>query len=642
VSALALLLFLTAAVGAAFAWVIYRADPRRWDNRVFAAIVALDACMSVLRMVVVAQGGSLTEVPVMRLCGSISSLQAYLVFEFAWAFPGRPEAPRWARLAVLAATLGNVLWMNLTDWFSTYTTFVFFMPLFLGTMALLFRSYRRATRADAAAVRLVIVAMLARWLSAMTAYAVAQRIDQGFFSGALIFEGTAAVLLSEVLIGYAVVSANLFSVRGFVAEALVHAVLALAVVAATAAAVEGVLRHVADAAVLRVLLVAVAFLPLALVLGSRELRARLGTRVLAPLDPRRALRQAILERIVHGEAVRDPRDQVGLVCGALAEVTVGGSARFLGAPGRAAPGTAGELAAADAARLASPAVAHVAREDGSALLVPVRAGEQLFGALEVSGGQLDRDSLLAGTALANHLAVKLENHALFAELEESRRLATLGSFAAAIAHDIRTPLASVQMNVQILRGKVQLPADDMEHFDIALEELARLNGAIAQLLDYAKPVRLAAAALEVREIADDAARGIAPVLSERRVSLELEIAAGLPPVRADAQRIRQVLLNLLDNAAKASQPGAAVVLRSAAADGGRVAIEVADRGRGIAATDLPRIFEPFYTTRPDGTGLGLAIVQKIVRAHSGDVLVRSIPGQGSSFTVLLPAVAGSN
>jgi two-component system sensor histidine kinase HydH len=111
----------------------------------------------------------------------------------------------------------------------------------------------------------------------------------------------------------------------------------------------------------------------------------------------------------------------------------------------------------------------------------------------------------------------------------------------------------------------------------------------------------------------------------------------VPPVRADAGRLRQVLLNLLDNAARASSPGTAVTLRGAAAGGGRVAIEVADRGKGIAPSDLARIFEPFYTTRPDGTGLGLAIVQKIVRAHAGDVVVRSTPGEGSSFTVLLPA-----
>jgi signal transduction histidine kinase len=109
------------------------------------------------------------------------------------------------------------------------------------------------------------------------------------------------------------------------------------------------------------------------------------------------------------------------------------------------------------------------------------------------------------------------------------------------------------------------------------------------------------------------------------------------PVRGDAHRLRQVFLNLLDNAAKASTPGSEVTLRGARAAGGLVSLEVADRGKGIERADLERIFEPFYTTRPDGTGLGLAIVRKLVRAHRGEVQVRSAPGQGATFTVLLPA-----
>ncbi|HET7501170.1 MAG TPA: ATP-binding protein, partial [Kofleriaceae bacterium] len=97
--------------------------------------------------------------------------------------------------------------------------------------------------------------------------------------------------------------------------------------------------------------------------------------------------------------------------------------------------------------------------------------------------------------------------------------------------------------------------------------------------------------------------------------------------------------NLVDNAAAASHPGAEVTLRVTATPDRHVAIEVEDRGRGIAADDLPRIFEPFFTTRHDGTGLGLAIVHKVIRAHGGDIKVRSTVGGGSTFTITLPSPA---
>jgi signal transduction histidine kinase len=114
-------------------------------------------------------------------------------------------------------------------------------------------------------------------------------------------------------------------------------------------------------------------------------------------------------------------------------------------------------------------------------------------------------------------------------------------------------------------------------------------------------------------------------------------------VHGDPQRLRQVLVNLVGNAAEASTPGTEVTVRASivtpATDTAQVAIEIEDRGRGINAADLPRIFEPFFTTRPDGTGLGLAICHKVVRAHGGDIQVRSAIGQGSTFTILLPAAA---
>ncbi|HEU4610872.1 MAG TPA: ATP-binding protein, partial [Kofleriaceae bacterium] len=235
----------------------------------------------------------------------------------------------------------------------------------------------------------------------------------------------------------------------------------------------------------------------------------------------------------------------------------------------------------------------------------------------------------------------LEREQAVSELEDARRLAALGSFAAAIAHDIRTPLTSISLNVQILRRKLQLSDDDREHLDIALEELERLDRSVAEILDFAKPVKLAQQPIDVGELLEATTRGLLPVLSEKGVSLHCEPGAELPNVHGDPQRLRQVLVNLVGNAADASTPGTAVTLRASihapAADAAHVAIEIEDQGRGIAAHDLPRIFEPFFTTRPDGTGLGLAICHKVVRAHGGDIQVRSTVGRGSTFTILLPA-----
>src|SRR5262249_44431823 len=140
---------------------------------------------------------------------------------------------------------------------------------------------------------------------------------------------------------------------------------------------------------------------------------------------------------------------------ALEEVTLDGKASWLRTPdlpGRLRDHLAGmevfHMLRRQAALLPGPVAAELSQVPGD-LIVPVRSGPVRPGVLVIAGGLLDRDSVLTSVTLASHLALKLENYALFHELEESRRLATLGSFAAAIAHDIRTPLTSVQMNVQI-------------------------------------------------------------------------------------------------------------------------------------------------------------------------------------------------
>ncbi|MEZ4393922.1 MAG: ATP-binding protein, partial [Polyangiales bacterium] len=222
------------------------------------------------------------------------------------------------------------------------------------------------------------------------------------------------------------------------------------------------------------------------------------------------------------------------------------------------------------------------------------------------------------------------------ELEESRRLASLGAFAAALAHDIRTPLTSIQMNVQILSSRVELGESDREYLDIAQEEISRLTRSVGEILEYARPLALNYAAEDMGDFVDDLARSVATLYAERGVRVEVARELdGECVIPVDLARLRRAVLNLLDNAVDASPRDAAVTLR-VRSDAGSVRLSVEDRGRGIPAEALSRVFDPFFTTRPDGTGLGLAIARNIVRAHGGQLDVASEPERGTTFTVTLP------
>lgn len=237
-------------------------------------------------------------------------------------------------------------------------------------------------------------------------------------------------------------------------------------------------------------------------------------------------------------------------------------------------------------------------------------------------------------------------------LEESKRLALLGQFAAAMAHELRTPLTSIQMNVQILAGKIELPGEDMEYFDIVLTELERLNKTISEILDFARPMKLELAPLDALDLCEEVKRSLYFLLAERGVEVELALEAG-QLLRVDGERIKQVLINLLDNASQAIQEDPARRAEgSREQEEGRIVIEgrrrsggggvsglelvIADNGRGMSSETLGRIFEPFYTTRARGTGLGLAVVKKIVESHGGEIVAESEEGRGTRFRLWLP------
>jgi signal transduction histidine kinase len=228
-----------------------------------------------------------------------------------------------------------------------------------------------------------------------------------------------------------------------------------------------------------------------------------------------------------------------------------------------------------------------------------------------------------------------------AEEERLRRerLAVLGEFAAGVAHEVRNPLASMRMTLQLLgeglRGK------DAEDLRVVLDEVRRLEGSVEDLLLYAAgSPRLAREPVDLAATAREAARVLDRQATHLGVAVEVEEAAGTPRVEGDAARLRTCATNLLLNAVQASPRGGKVRARVGAAGAGAV-LEVADEGPGIPPEVGDRIYEPFFTGRPGGTGLGLAVTRRIAEAHGGSLTFRSGAG-GTVFRLEVPSRAGDS
>lgn len=236
------------------------------------------------------------------------------------------------------------------------------------------------------------------------------------------------------------------------------------------------------------------------------------------------------------------------------------------------------------------------------------------------------------------------------QLEERERLrdrlATLGEMAAAIAHEVKNPLASIEVMAGMLRRQLADRPDAMETLGDIIKESKMANAIVVEVLEFVRPIRLQVEPLEVAEAARDAIQG----LDHGGAQVRLHVEDGVPELMADPHQLRQLFTNLLTNAIEAIGPGEPVDVRisyvseeAEPASAGpppaaQVKIEVRDHGPGISEDDLERIFSPFFTTKPQGTGLGLSIVRKVVDAHDGIIDATSAPGRGTTFRVTLPVV----
>lgn len=224
---------------------------------------------------------------------------------------------------------------------------------------------------------------------------------------------------------------------------------------------------------------------------------------------------------------------------------------------------------------------------------------------------------------------------LEAQSRRSERLAMIGQLAAGIAHEIRNPLASISGSIELLRQGPSASDDDRTLMAIVHREVQRLNVLIGDLLDYANPRPPQPVDFDLGVMVEET---LQVARSEQAfASVEMALAVDRPlPLHADPAKLRQVLWNLLRNAADAAALGGRHVHVDARRGPDATTIVVSDDGPGIPADQLARIFDPFFTTKSKGTGLGLATCHAIVAEHGGHIDVASEPGKGTRMTVSLP------
>jgi PAS domain S-box-containing protein len=254
-------------------------------------------------------------------------------------------------------------------------------------------------------------------------------------------------------------------------------------------------------------------------------------------------------------------------------------------------------------------------------------------------------------------ALAAKNEALRAmtqQLWQTARLATMGELAASIAHELNNPLGTVTLRLEALLNEI--PADDPHHraLEIVEQECERMGQLVGNLLQFSRRGPQQISTLDVRDEIAKTLELIHYQLRQRQIVVALEFAPDAPLVQADRQQLRQLFLNLFANASDAMLEGGTLTLRVGVWEYGsgdetsarphshtppHIFIEVADTGVGIAPEDLPKVVEPFYTTKPEGkgTGLGLAICRRIAQEHGGTLdLTSAGPGRGATARVTLP------
>ncbi len=228
----------------------------------------------------------------------------------------------------------------------------------------------------------------------------------------------------------------------------------------------------------------------------------------------------------------------------------------------------------------------------------------------------------------------------------SQQLASLGRLASGVAHEIRTPLTSLKLFLESVESEIAISPDYDEDFQVAMNQIKRMEATINRFLDFARPQDPIFSLIEVRELIEESLLVIGPKARKQETIIQKSICSPLPKIKGDRKQLGETLLNLMVNALEAVAIRGKLIISAdltelQTADGLRkcIRINVGDTGPGIMEENVPRLFDPFFTTKATGAGLGLSIVYSTIQRHGGAVMVQSIVGEGTTFSLLIPVDA---
>ncbi|MCF8054616.1 MAG: PAS domain-containing protein, partial [Deltaproteobacteria bacterium] len=220
---------------------------------------------------------------------------------------------------------------------------------------------------------------------------------------------------------------------------------------------------------------------------------------------------------------------------------------------------------------------------------------------------------------------------------ESQKLAMMGHLATGIAHEIRNPLSSIKMSLQIIKKRLSLEGNDLKRLDIALTEVGHLESLVTDILVYAKPAEPKKRPSNINNIINDALVLQESIISEKNIVVEKKLSPSLPLIPLDEGMLTQVFINIYRNAVEAMADGGLLSITTAPTNNHGIKIVIADNGKGIEATYIANIFDPFFTAdKPAGTGLGLTQVKRLVELHGGEIQITSAVGIGTTVVISIP------